>query len=64
MSLPYLAQAAEHEQLQWIGGGIMRIMLDSEKTDGQLTMFRSAAPGGTAAPVHVLTAGGRVGARH
>jgi quercetin dioxygenase-like cupin family protein len=53
MSVPYLAQAAEHEQLQWLGGGVMRIMLDGEKTDGQLTMLRSAAPGGSASPVHV-----------
>jgi quercetin dioxygenase-like cupin family protein len=53
MSVPYLAQAAEQEQLQWLGGGVMRIMLDSEKTDGQLTMMRSATHGGSAAPVHV-----------
>lgn len=25
MSVPYLAQAADHEQLQWLGGGVMRI---------------------------------------
>jgi quercetin dioxygenase-like cupin family protein len=31
----------------------MRIMLDGEKTDGQLTMLRSAAAGGSASPVHV-----------
>jgi quercetin dioxygenase-like cupin family protein len=53
MSVPYLAQAAEQEQLQWLGGGVMRIMLDSEKTDGQLTMMRSATHGGSASPVHV-----------
>ncbi|HEY1919176.1 MAG TPA: cupin domain-containing protein [Streptosporangiaceae bacterium] len=53
MSVPYLAQAADHEQLRRLGGGIMRIMLDGEKTDGQLTMLRSAAQGGSASPVHV-----------
>jgi len=53
MSVPYLAQEAEQEQLQWLGGGIMRIMLDGKKTDGQLTMVRSAAHGGSASPVHV-----------
>jgi quercetin dioxygenase-like cupin family protein len=53
MSVPYLAQAAEHEQLQWLGGGVMRIMLDGEKTGGQLTMLRSDAAGGSASPVHV-----------
>lgn len=53
MSVPYLAQAAEHEQLQWLGDGVMRIMLDGQKTDGQLTMVRSAARDGSASPVHV-----------
>ena len=53
MSVPYLGQAADHEQLLWLGGGVMRIMLDGEKTGGQLTMFRSAAAGGSASPVHV-----------
>jgi quercetin dioxygenase-like cupin family protein len=52
MSVPYLAQAAEHEQLLWLGGGVMRIMLDGEKTGGQLTMLRSSA-GRSASPVHV-----------
>lgn len=31
MSVPYLGQAADHEQLLWLGGGVMRIMLDGEK---------------------------------
>ena len=53
MSVPYLAQAAEQEQLEWLGGGVMRIMLDGKKTDGRLTMLRSAAQGGSASPVHV-----------
>jgi quercetin dioxygenase-like cupin family protein len=53
MSTPYLAQAADHEQLEWLGGGIMRILLDADKTDGQLAMVRSAAAGGLASPVHV-----------
>lgn len=53
MSALYLAQAADQEQLEWLNGGVMRIMLDGKKTDGQLMMHRSAAPGGTASPVHV-----------
>jgi quercetin dioxygenase-like cupin family protein len=53
MSLPYLAQAADHEQIEWLGGGVMRILLDGKKTGGQLTMLRSAAAGGSASPVHV-----------
>ena len=31
----------------------MRILLDGSKTGGQLTMLRSAAPAGSASPVHV-----------
>jgi quercetin dioxygenase-like cupin family protein len=53
MSVPYLAQAADHEQIEWLGGGVMRIMLDGKQTGGQLTMLRSAAAGGSASPVHV-----------
>lgn len=53
MSVPYLAQAAEHEQLEWLDGGVMRMMLDGEKTGGQLTMMRTPARGGTASVVHV-----------
>jgi len=53
MSVPYLAQAAEHQRLQWLAGGAVRIMLDGEKTDGQLTMYRQATPGESASPVHV-----------
>ena len=46
MSIPYLAQAADHQQLEWHGGGIMSILLDAQKTDGQLTMLRSTLPAG------------------
>jgi quercetin dioxygenase-like cupin family protein len=53
MSVPYLAQASDHEQLQWLGDGIMQILLDGNKTDGRLTIVRSAAAGGSASPVHV-----------
>jgi quercetin dioxygenase-like cupin family protein len=53
MSVPYQAQAAEHEQLEWLDGGVMRIMIDGQKTGGQLTMMRTSAQGGTASPVHV-----------
>ena len=55
MSVPYLAQAADHQQLEWLGGGIMRVLLDGSKTDGELAMVRTAAAGGSASPVHVHT---------
>jgi quercetin dioxygenase-like cupin family protein len=53
MSIPYLAQAADHQQLEWHGGGIMNILLDAAKSDGQLTMLRSTLSAGAASPVHV-----------
>lgn len=51
--VPYLAQADEHETLEWLGGGLMRILLSGEHTGGQLAMFRSSAPAGSASPVYV-----------
>jgi quercetin dioxygenase-like cupin family protein len=45
MSVPYRAQAAEHQQLQWLD--------DGEKTDGQLMMHRQATERESASPVHV-----------
>jgi quercetin dioxygenase-like cupin family protein len=56
MSVPYLAKAAEHQQLEWIGGGVMRVLFDADATDGQLTVLRSRLTKGAAAPVHVHSA--------
>jgi quercetin dioxygenase-like cupin family protein len=53
MIVPYLAQAAEHEQVQWLDGGVVRIMLDGAKTGGQLMMHRQVTQGESASPVHV-----------
>lgn len=53
VTVPYLAQAADHERLEWLGGGIMRILLDARHTAGRLAMFRSTASEGSASPVHV-----------
>ncbi len=52
-SVPYLAQAAEHEKLQWLDGGVVRIMLDGAKTDGELMIHRQATRGESASPVLV-----------
>lgn len=56
MSLPYLASAADHQQLEWIGGSVMSVLFDGAATDGQLTMLRTRLPGGAASPVHVHSA--------
>lgn len=53
MSVPYVAQAADHQQLRWLGGGVMRILLDGRTTGDGLTMIRSDAADGSASPVHV-----------
>lgn len=53
MSIPYLAASGDHQQIEWIGGGMMSVLFDAEATDGQLTVVRSHLPEGTAAPVHV-----------
>jgi quercetin dioxygenase-like cupin family protein len=56
VSLPYLAAAADHQQLEWIGGAVMSVLFDGAVTDGQLTMLRTHLPGGAASPVHVHSA--------
>ena len=53
MTIPYLSEAADLEQLEWLGGGVMSVLLDAQKTAGQLTVLRSTSPGGAASPVHV-----------
>ncbi|GAB7044513.1 MULTISPECIES: cupin domain-containing protein [Catenuloplanes] len=53
MTHPYAASAEEHQELEWLGGGVMRVLLDGERTGGRLAMFRSQAPAGAASPAHV-----------
>lgn len=35
MSLAYLAQDADHQKIEWLHGGIMSVLLDGDKTNGQ-----------------------------
>lgn len=51
MAAPYLAQ--DHQQLAWIGGSRMEVLLDAERSDGQLMVTRSSLVRGDSAPVHV-----------
>ncbi|MDT0353453.1 cupin domain-containing protein [Pseudonocardia charpentierae] len=53
MSLAYLAQAADHQKIEWLHGGVMSVLLDGDKTNGQLAMVRTHGSAGAAAPVHV-----------
>jgi quercetin dioxygenase-like cupin family protein len=51
-----LASAADHQQLEWIGGGVMTVLFDGAATSGQLAALRSHLPAGAASPVHVHSA--------
>ena len=53
MSNFYLAE--QHQQLEWIGGSRMEVLLDSPATEGQLFLARSKLRAGDAAPVHLHT---------
>src|ERR1700761_886055 len=53
MTVPYVARPADQEQLPWLGGGRLRILLDGTGTGGQVALVRSAPPRGAASPVHV-----------
>ncbi|MDQ0577866.1 hypothetical protein [Streptomyces rishiriensis] len=38
MSIPYLAQREDQQQLEWIGGSVLSVLLDADVTGGQLTV--------------------------
>jgi len=53
VSLAYIAQEADHQQLEWIGGSTVSVLLDGAATGGQLTVVRSRMRQGAASPVHL-----------
>lgn len=53
LAAPYVAQAESHQQLEWIGGSVMEVLLDSAATNGQLTILRTQLRHGDASPLHV-----------
>ncbi|MER8006693.1 cupin domain-containing protein [Streptomyces sp. NPDC094149] len=55
MSIPYLAQREDQQQLEWIGGSVFSVLLDSEATGGQLTVGRFDVSKGEAPPFHMYT---------
>lgn len=55
MSMAYLAQRDQQQTLEWIGGGLFSILLDSRTTDGQLTVGRFDVAKGEAPPFHLHT---------
>jgi quercetin dioxygenase-like cupin family protein len=56
MTQPYVAQQVDHQQLEWIGGSTLSVLLDAGTTGGQLTMMTSDLTKGDGAPVHVHSA--------
>lgn len=55
MSIPYLAQPGQHQQLEWLDGGTLTMLLDAGATDGQLTVGRFSVREGEAPPFHMHT---------
>lgn len=53
MSLAYIAQAADHDRIEWIGGKELQILLDGSHTREQVTVVRSSLAEGSASPVHL-----------
>ncbi len=53
MSLAYIAQSSEHQQLEWIDGATLSILLDGDATNGQVTVVRSRLGEGAASPLHL-----------
>jgi quercetin dioxygenase-like cupin family protein len=55
MSIAYLAQPEQQQQLEWLDGGTLAILLDSAATDGQLMVGRFDVSKGEAPPFHMHT---------
>jgi quercetin dioxygenase-like cupin family protein len=52
MSMLYLAQPEQQQQLEWLDGGTLAMLLDGAATDGQLMMGRFDVGEGEAPPYH------------
>ena len=50
--MAYVAQSADHQQLSWIGGSTLSVLLDSSATDGSLMIMSSDLSAGDASPLH------------
>jgi quercetin dioxygenase-like cupin family protein len=53
--MPYLAQPEQQQQLEWLDGGTLALLLDGKATDGQLMMGRFDVSEGEAPPFHTHT---------
>lgn len=50
---PYVAQREDHQRLAWLGDSTIEVLLDAQRTGGQLMMTISTMRRGDAAPLHV-----------
>ena len=55
MSIPYLARPGQHQQLEWLNGDTLSVLLDGAVTNGQLMVGRFDVSRGEAPPWHVHT---------
>jgi quercetin dioxygenase-like cupin family protein len=55
MSMAYLAQPEQQQQLEWLDGGTLAVLLDGAATDGQLMVGRFDVAMGEAPPFHQHT---------
>jgi quercetin dioxygenase-like cupin family protein len=55
MSMAYLAQPEQQQQLEWLDGGTLALLLDGKATDGQLMIGRFDVAEGEAPPYHTHT---------
>jgi quercetin dioxygenase-like cupin family protein len=55
VSIAYLAQPEQQQQLEWLDGGTLAILLDGAATDGQLMVGRFDVSKGEAPPFHLHT---------
>ncbi len=55
MTMAYLAQPDQQQTLEWLDGSTVSVLLDSQATNGQLTVGRFAVSKGEAPPFHLHT---------
>ena len=55
MSMAYLAQPEQQQQLEWLDGGTLAMLLDGKATNGQLMIGRFDVAEGEAPPYHTHT---------
>ncbi|MFE4759026.1 cupin domain-containing protein [Streptomyces mirabilis] len=55
MTMAYLAQPDQQQTLEWLDGGTFSVLLDSQATNGQLTVGRFAVGKNEAPPFHMHT---------